>query len=125
MTTTLTIEDVIDALDAASAALRRRSAAPGDAGLGHAARYDDVVAHALAIHPQLGTRQMQVLRLLQEAEPSGTTTGDISRAIRYDQPNVYVTLRALIGHGFAQRDNTTVPHTYRLGRQLRDEPSSP
>ena len=44
--------------------------------------------------------------------------GVVSRAIGYEQPNVYLTLAALARHGLVVKDETTAPHTYRLGPEL-------
>jgi Fe2+ or Zn2+ uptake regulation protein len=78
------------------------------------------IAKARAIHERLGRRQAQILGVLEEAGGDGTNTGVISRAIDYDQPNVYLTLQSLVGLGFVDKDKTTDPHTYGLTPRLRD-----
>lgn len=107
---------IADALDAASHVLRQRAAVlsvgvqePEDAGP------TDIVSLARAIHPQLGPRQAQLLDLLAQAGPDGTDTGSLSREMGYDQPNVYLTLQQMMPLGFVEKDETTRPHTYRLG----------
>lgn len=77
------------------------------------------VERARSAHPQLGERQAEIIDLLEAAEPTGTDTGSISRALDYDQPNVYLTLAALIRHQLAEKDATTHPHCYRLGKLVR------
>jgi hypothetical protein len=59
-----------------------------------------------------------VLQQLEEAEPEGTTTGVIARAINYDQPNVYLTLQGLANAGQVEKDVGKHP---RRGHQLRPE----
>jgi DNA-binding transcriptional ArsR family regulator len=116
------LEALADALDAASGALRQHLALLGPP----AARGADgqapqgAVAKARAIHERLGSRQAQILEVLEEAGGDGTNTGVISKAIGQDQPNVYLTLRSLAGLGFVEKDKTTDPHTYRLSPGLRD-----
>jgi hypothetical protein len=106
------LDAMAEALEAAAAVLRRRSAladveSPTVAAAG-------VVSRARAVHPLLGPRQAEILGLLEESGRGGTNTGVLSRAMEYDQPNVYLTLRGLIGLGFVEKDETTSPHTYRL-----------
>jgi hypothetical protein len=101
-----------EALEAAAAVFRRHSAlADADSSTVGAG---NVVSRARAVHPLLGPRQAEILGLLEEAGRKGTNTGVLSRAMEYDQPNVYLTLRGLIGLGFVEKDETTSPHTYRL-----------
>jgi DNA-binding IclR family transcriptional regulator len=74
------------------------------------------------MHPLLGPRQAEIIRELEKAEPDGTSTGRIVEAIQYDQPDVYLTLRGLVGLSFAEKDASTRPHRYRLGARLKEEP---
>src|ERR1051325_958163 len=120
MTTALVLEAIADGLDAMSATIRRHAAllnagpaAPTPAG---------AVERARAMHPMLGKRQAEVISLLEDAGAAGTNTGAISKAMDYDQPNVYLTLQALIDLDFVQKDATTTPHTYRLAPILLDVP---
>jgi hypothetical protein len=114
------LEALAEALEASAAALRRRLALVEAGESAEFAREDlGAVARARAFHEQLGHRQAQILEVLEQAGPGGTDTGKIARAIDYDQTNVYITLRVLCGLGFAEKDETTRPHTYRLGSLLR------
>ena len=56
---------------------------------------------------------------IDKAGAAGTNTGVISRALKYDQPNVYLTLNNMKDSGFVEKDESTDPHTYRLGSALR------
>jgi hypothetical protein len=106
------LDAMAEALEAAAAVLRRYSALADVES--HARTAGGVVSRARAVHPLLGPRQAEILGLLEEAGREGTNTGVLSRAMEYDQPNVYLTLRGLIGLGFVEKDETTSPHTYRL-----------
>src|SRR5262249_29640221 len=116
------LEALADALDAASATLRQRLAVLNLESYGQApdAVAVSAVERARAMHPQLGRRQAEVLELLERAGHNGTTTGAISRAIGYDQPNVYLTLQALINASFVEKDESAIPHRYRLTSRLTD-----
>ena len=94
------LEAIADALDSASSTLRQRIALTKPAAPSEAGTARGPVERARAIHPQLGERQAQVLEVLAQAGEDGTSTGFIARKIDYDQPNVYITLRALVGIGF-------------------------
>lgn len=113
------LEAIAEALDAASATMRRRAALISASSDEDAQTVEeDGIARARLLHPQLGPRQAQVIEKLQEAWPAGLTTGPLSRSIRYDQANVYLTLQSLVALGFAEKDSTQSPHQYRLGRRL-------
>jgi len=45
--------------------------------------------------------------------------GKSSKAIKYDQPNVYLTLQGLCNMGLVEKDATKSPHVYRLTVKLR------
>jgi DNA-binding transcriptional ArsR family regulator len=77
------------------------------------------VERARLMHPTLGKRQAQIIEELTAAEPEGTDTGQISRSLQYDQPNVYLTLAALRRHGLVEKDESQHPHRYRLAEGLR------
>ncbi len=113
---TLTLDALAEAFEAAASVLRRRAALT-ETGT-QERPLSGAVARARAVHPLLGPRQAEVLQLLEEAGPSGTNTGVLSRRMDYDQPNVYLTLRGLITLGFVERDHQTTPHTYRLTELL-------
>jgi hypothetical protein len=114
------LEALAEAHEAAAAVLRRRAdrlkanVVRGNATPGTA------VDRAKLQHPMLGYRQEQVLAELEANEPDGTTTGNISRALAYDQANVHITLQGLMERGFVERDTSRYPHNYRLGASLRD-----
>ena len=82
---------------------------------------DDVIARARLVHPSLGERQAQILRLVAKAHPGGITTGEIWRPINYDQTNVYLTLEALGRQNLVRRDVNVRPHRYYLGPELTEE----
>lgn len=108
---------IADALDAASTTLRQRAAllrlgspVPDTANT----QQQDAVARARAIHPALGPRQIEVIQFLEEAGSAGASTGAVAQAIEYDQPNVHLTLQALVTYGIVEKDSTARPHIYRL-----------
>jgi hypothetical protein len=82
---------------------------------------DDVIARARVVHPSLGERQEQILRLVANAHPAGITTGEIWRPINYDQTNVYLTLQALGRQKLVRRDVNVRPYRYYLGPKLADQ----
>jgi hypothetical protein len=112
-----------DAHEAAARTLRRHSALLGDdetmAVTSTGATADSVLERVRSLHPQLGSRQEEVVALLDEAGDHGLDTGVMSRSMDYDQPNVYLTLQSLVRHGFVERDTSVSPHTYRLTEDLR------
>jgi hypothetical protein len=114
------LEALAEALDAASLALKRRSALLAEEPE-RSKLQGGAVARARVIHPLLGPRQAEVVEQLERAGRGGTNTGVISRAIDYEQPNVYLTLRGLITLGFVEKDESATPHRYRLTRILSDE----
>jgi hypothetical protein len=72
-------------------------------------------------HPMLGPRQAQAIGELERAEPVGLSTSRLRVIMKYgkENANTHLTLQALVNLGFAERDDSTRPHTYRLGRKLR------
>jgi hypothetical protein len=121
MSIALLLGALADAFDAASAVLRERlavltreTAAPLLPGASLSA-----VERARAIHPQLGTRQEQVLEHLESIGADGASTGAISRAIGYEEPNTYNALKWLVRLGFVEKDESTRPYRYRLTARLR------
>jgi len=118
MSSALVLEAIADGLDAMSATIRQRIALLRAGSEPRSAIPADAVDRARAMHPMLGKRQAEVISLLEKAGAEGTNTGAISKAMSYDQPNVYLTLQALIDHGFVEKDATTNPHTYRLAANL-------
>jgi hypothetical protein len=123
------VDALADAFEAAAQKLRERSALlqQAHAGGSPAASASETnpgrsaVERARALHPQLGPRQAEVIHELAKAGAKGTGTGPIVKAIDYDQPDVYLTLKGLQALGFAEKDTSSKPHTYRLGQRLRDE----
>ncbi len=114
-----TLIALAEAHEAAAEVLRRHAAlASANAEPAPA----DAVTRARAVHPQLGPRQAEAIRQLEEAGPSGTNTGAISRAMAYEQSNVYLTLRGLITLGFVERDESASPHRYFLTDLLWHDP---
>jgi hypothetical protein len=111
-----------DALDAASRLLRERATAPvPEVGPTTRTAGAGAVERARSIHPSLGPRQAQILEVLEQYGEAGTNTGVISRAIRYSQPNVHLTLMGLMDAGLAVRDATVRPHLYWLAERLRSD----
>lgn len=107
-----------EALEAAAAALRKRVVLLGDEP--HRPRSEQsVVERARAIHPRLGPRQAEVLAILDRYGEEGASTGTLSTAMDYDQPNVYNTLDWLVKLGFVSKDPTSFPHVYRLTPLLK------
>ena len=76
---------------------------------------------ARKMHPMLGPRQAQAIGELEKAEPVGLSTGRLRVIMKYgkENANTHLTLQALVNLAFAERDDSTRPHTYRLGRKLR------
>lgn len=77
-----------------------------------------VLRRAKQLHPSLGARQEEALILIAKSHPEGVGTGFLTRAMKYDQPNVYLTLQALIRQNLVCKDDTTKPHQYSLAAQL-------
>jgi hypothetical protein len=117
----LVLDAIAEALEAAAAVLRRHAAAPEPAATVAEPGAASAAERARLAHPMLGFRQIEIIRLLEAAGTKGTTTGAISSTLRYDQPNVYLTLKNLIVLGFAEKDSKASPHRYFLGPALRQE----
>jgi alkylated DNA nucleotide flippase Atl1 len=81
-----------------------------------------IVAEDTAADPldqYLGPRQREIVALANLATTEGLTTGDIHRAIDYEQPNVYLTLQSLERRGIVERVAGARPHRYRLTARYR------
>ncbi len=78
----------------------------------------DVVARARLHHPSLGPRQEEILRLVADAGSEGVATGQLARAMDYDQPNIHLTLQALIRHQLVRRETGSRPYRYFLSSTL-------
>ena len=81
---------------------------------------DRAIAAANGMHPsrQLGQRQLEALRLIAEAHPHGTTTGELGKAMGYGQTNVYLTLRRLMEFDVVRRDTDANPHRYYISDEV-------
>lgn len=124
--TTDCLDALADALEAAGRVLRARATDVRSSEIdpSRAQGNRPIVDRVRSRHQQLGPRQAQAIEVLAEAGVAGTTTGVIARRISYDQPNVYLTLQALIQRGIVERDVTTNPHTYRLSSEVLLSPES-
>jgi len=80
-----------------------------------------IVARGRTIHPSIGTRQAEVLGLVARDHPAGVGTRKLSRAMAYDQANVYLTLAALATRGLVRKDAGTRPHRYFLSDRILEE----
>jgi hypothetical protein len=78
---------------------------------------DEVVNRVRREHPLLGQRQEEILSLLARAGDEGSTTGQLSEIMSYDQPNTYATLQNLVARGFVEKDVSQSPHRYRLAER--------
>ena len=111
------IEAIADALDAASAVLRRRlreavaSAEPSQSG--------HVLDAVMREHHGLGPRQRQVIDLVAQHGERGVDTGWLFRAMGYDQANLYLVLRSLVQRGIVEKQSDHHPHLYRLAAKYR------
>jgi Protein of unknown function (DUF2637) len=75
---------------------------------------------ARRIHLMLGQVQERMLPLLHAAGATGMTTGDIARALGYDQANAGLTLKAMARQGLVVRDTSDYPNRWRLVPELLD-----
>ncbi|NUT94454.1 MAG: hypothetical protein HOY78_20790 [Saccharothrix sp.] len=114
MSALVLLNALADALNAASATLRQHAAALNRAEATAEEGGLSAVERARIVNPLLGPRQAEVISWLEQAHPDGTDTGDLSRRMDYDQPNVYLTLKGLTEQGLVEKDTTTRPHRYRL-----------
>lgn len=109
-----------DALDAASATLRRHAvglAQDQDDTAPSTNAPDDVVARARRTHPLLGQLQAQVLRHLADAHRDWVDSTVLWHRVgtdKVDRPNLYNTCQKLMDLGWVEKDPTTRPHRYRL-----------
>ena len=103
----------------------RSYAAPGavtpESPASDASWEDRVIAAARRMHNSIGPRQVEALRLVVQAHPKGATTGPMVKAMKYDQPNVYLTLQSLMRHKLVIKDSDSTPHRYYLSKELRRE----
>jgi len=106
------LDTVAEALEAAAAVLRR--AASRHPGAPEAQHAETLAERARQIHRMLGERQEQMLPLLAAAGEYGSTSGDIARALDYDQANATITLNAMVKAGLLLKDESAVPYRFRL-----------
>lgn len=111
------LEAMADALEAAAAVLRRR-AAGWHTGVSEAQPAGTLAERARRIHRMLGERQEQMLPLLAAAGEHGATSGDIARALEYDQANAMITLNAMVKARLLLKDESTMPYRFRLVPEL-------
>lgn len=76
------------------------------------------VVMARKMHPAIGARQVEAFQLIAEAHPDGVGTGPLTRAMNYEQTNVYLTLRALMRQELVIRDESARPQKYFLSQKL-------
>lgn len=116
------LESIADALEAASASIRRNLALDATRTLTAQPAFGaGAVDRARGVHASLGPRQAQILEALEEAGLPGASVGSLANTLEYDEPNTYLTLQALVKLGFVEKDHYVSPHIYRLSAQLLDE----
>lgn len=109
-----------DALDAASAVFRRRAVALSQ-DVGAAAPTttpEEAVIRARALHPALGPTQAVLVEHMAALYPEWANMGVLARNMNRDQPNVHLTLKALIPKGIVEKDAEASPQLYRLSPVL-------
>lgn len=111
------LEAMAEALEAATAVLRRR-AAGSRPDASEAQPPVTLAERARRIHRLLGERQEQMLPLLAAAGEGGATAGDIARALEYDHANAMITLNAMVKAGLLLKDESGAPYHFRLVPQL-------
>lgn len=122
MNSEVVLAALADAFEAAAACLRGRGGLETEARPDADPPVKPSVAAAIGAreaHPRIGHRQLQVIECLEAAEPRGTTSGEVAKAIGYDQPNVFSTLFGLCNMGLAEKNDAVRPHRYRLAAKLR------
>jgi hypothetical protein len=109
-----------DALDAASATLRRHAvglARDQDDAPARTNTPDDVVSRARRARPSLGQLQAPVLWHLADAHPEWLDSTVLWHRVgtdKVDRPNLYNTCQKLMELTWVEKDPTTRPHRYRL-----------
>jgi hypothetical protein len=111
------LDAMAEALEAAAAVLRRH-AAPRHPGAPEAQHAETLAERARQIHRMLGERQEQMLPLLAAAGERGSTSGNIARALDYDQANATITLNAMVKAGLLLKDESAVPYRFMLVPEL-------
>jgi DNA-binding IclR family transcriptional regulator len=72
----------------------------------------------------LGSRQRQVLVVLEEAGEAGTSMGAIARRDGVENSTVHIALTALKQYGIVEKDTSTSPYKYRVSRRLLGDASA-
>jgi DNA-binding MarR family transcriptional regulator len=62
----------------------------------------------------LGRRQKEILAVLREAGWEGAQAAKIATRIKYDEPNVWLTLKSLVDRGLVVKLVDQHPYRYRL-----------
>jgi hypothetical protein len=88
---------------------------PNDADIAH----DRGEAIDSLLRRVAGFRQREILSLPGMWEDAGLSTGEISRLINYDQPNVYSTLQVLQGRQIVERADVGGPQRWRIHATYR------
>ena len=104
-----------EALEAAGEVLRQRAARLERTPM--PVTSDQIVEVVRGEHSFLGPRQAQILSHLAEAGSEGMTTGSLSKAMDYDQANLYIALQQLVAKGFVEKEASQNPHLYRLAKR--------
>jgi DNA-binding transcriptional ArsR family regulator len=116
----MTVIDAEFARDMARAFNGLASRMDGSNGAGVSVGPDDaggpspLTALEAALAHVRGHRQRQVLEVVASKGEGGANTGEISRAIKYDQPNVYNTLHELKTKGLVVLIEGSSPQRWRL-----------
>lgn len=122
---TYALEDLLTELaalhEAAATKLRRYVGAMDEIGVSSDGFLMSALARARKLHPTLGVRQAEALKLIADAHPAGVGTGHLTKEMHYDQPNVYLTLQALVRQGLVRKDDESRPHAYFLSSQLLND----
>ncbi|WP_326951263.1 hypothetical protein OG439_22280 [Amycolatopsis sp. NBC_01307] len=109
-----------DALDAASAVFRQRAVALSQDKGSEAPTTtpEEAVIRARALHPSLGPTQATLVEHMASYYPEWTNMGVLARNMNREQPNVHLTLKALIAQGVVEKDSNASPQLYRLSSAL-------
>jgi predicted transcriptional regulator len=118
--TTDTLETLAVGLETLAGALRQEAAMRKANGSSIHEDPTSLLARASARHPMrsLGSRQRQVLVVLEEAGEIGTSMRAIARRDGVENSTVHIALTALKQYGIVEKDTSTSPYTYRLSRRL-------
>jgi|SRR5437763_2345268 len=109
-----------DALEAASAVFRKRAITLSkDIGTQTSKTSpEEAVIRARALHPSLGPTQATLVEHMASFYPEWTNMGVLAHIMNREQPNVHLTLKALISQGIVDKNSDASPQLYRLSRAL-------